>query len=123
MSTYAVFVYGTLLPGEPAHGLLAGARRLGPGRTLPAWRLYALEDYPGMVAGGRTAVAGEVWAVDAAMLRRLDEYEGYPTYYRRETIPLASGREALAYILRPEWLRPSHPPIPGGDWRAWRRGG
>ena len=55
-------------------------------------------------------VAGEVYSVDAPMLRRLDELEQHPVLYQRDKItvtvtPDTSGetpqtRECWAYLLR-----------------------
>ena len=64
MKTTKVFTYGTLLKGEPNHGLLAEARLVGEARTEPVFDLINLGAFPGMVAGGSTAVRGEIYEVD-----------------------------------------------------------
>ena len=64
-----VFVYGTLLAGEPNHRVLAGARLVANARTEPAFELRDLGPFPGLVSGGAHAVAGEVYEVDEATLR------------------------------------------------------
>jgi len=86
-----VFVYGTLKMGCRNHIQLAGQQYLGPARTAPGFRLFDLGDYPGMVAQAddRLGVVGEVWSVDDACLRRLDDFEGLSQgLYQRRPIPL-----------------------------------
>ena len=112
-----VFIYGTLLPGEGNHELLATALRIGAARTLPVYELVDLDAYPAMVAGGGTAIAGEVWEVDAATLDALDRLEEHPGYYYRETIQLEDGQEALVYLLL-EGEVTGLPRIASGDWCA-----
>ena len=52
--------------------------QVGLARTQPGLRLYDLGGYPGIVAQAedRDGVVGEVWSVDDAALKRLDEFEG-----------------------------------------------
>lgn len=117
MSTRRIFVYGTLLRGFPAHELMAGARFVGTARTAPAFELVDLGPYPGLLAQGATAVAGEVYDVPESLLARLDDYEG-PDYDRRP-IELEDGTEVEAWVLRPEHAR-GHARIPTGRWAVNR---
>jgi gamma-glutamylaminecyclotransferase len=113
---HRVFVYGTLLAGEVNHCLLDGAPLLGPWRTLPRYTLYDLGAYPGVAAGGCTAIVGEVYAVDTQRLARLDTLEEYPRLYDREPILTAYGC-AWIYLYRGRLA--DRPAIPGGDWRVY----
>ena len=115
-----MFVYGTLLSGEPNHDLLAAARFLGPARSAPCFALVSLGAYPAMVRAGNVAVVGELYEVSADTLRVLDHLEGHPDLYQREDIRLADGRGALAYLLNRE-RGADRPQIPGGDWRNHQR--
>ncbi len=115
-----VFVYGSLLQGEANHRLLAEAAYRGPGRTEPAYRLVDLGPYPGLVAGGRVAVAGEVYRAPRHLLAALDTLEDHPQVYVRTAIRLDDGREVLAYLLRPA-LAEARPEVLPGDWRGYRR--
>jgi gamma-glutamylcyclotransferase (GGCT)/AIG2-like uncharacterized protein YtfP len=113
---HRVFVYGTLLRGEVNHHLLAGACCLGPHRTEPRFTLLVLGAYPGLVGGGDTAVHGEVYSVDAAGLRRLDQLEDYPRLYHRKVIQTAYGK-AWVYLYR--GARRDRPHLADGDWRRY----
>ena len=117
-----VFVYGTLLSGEPNHFLLRGQPLVGEARTRARFNLVSLGAYPALVAGGEVAVHGEVYDVDAETLAALDRLEGYPGFYTREPVELDGGvsGEALAYLLPPERVAGS-PEISHGDWKAWRK--
>ena len=110
-----VFVYGTLMAGEPNHRLLQRAKWIGLARTEPCYVLLDLGAYPGMVTGGTTAVAGEVYEVDKETLAALDRLEGHPTFYRRTAIRLEDGRVIETYLY--QRAQGNHRELPGGDWR------
>ena len=115
-----VFVYGTLKHGGTNHAFLAGQKFLGPVRTQPGFTLYSLGDYPGMVrAPGDTAgVAGELWAVDDACLKQLDELEGVADgLYERVPLRLVPPHtdhlvETYLYLGSLEGR-----PLLGSDWK------
>ena len=109
-----LFVYGTLRTGMPNHGQVASARLVGLVRTRPSYTLFDLDDYPGMARGGRTAVVGELYEVDDALLAELDSFEGHPHLFTRESVALEDGA-AQAYFLGPYAGR-EHPTIYSGDW-------
>lgn len=111
-----VFVYGTLMNGERNHALIATSTCVGEGRTVPAFELADMGTFPALVAGGRLAVSGEVWEVDASTLARIDELEEVPTLYQRKRIPLEDGRVVDAYLMPSEATRNSRR-IECGDWR------
>ena len=86
-----LFVYGTLKPGCSNHHFLSGQKFIGKAETAPGFRLFELDGHPGMVARAedQDGVEGEVWAVDAEALVRLDGLEGLAEgMYRREAVPL-----------------------------------
>ncbi len=115
-----VFVYGTLLAGEGNHRLLANAKLVGEARTEPAFELRDLGYFPGLVRGGACSVVGEVYAVDAETLARLDALEGHPRFYRRTRIALADGTNVETYLLTPEQVE-GRPVIVSGNWRSRRK--
>ncbi|MEQ8764569.1 MAG: gamma-glutamylcyclotransferase family protein [Planctomycetota bacterium] len=115
-----MFVYGSLLPGEPSHGRLSAAARLGEDRTLPECSLFDLGDWPALVLVGASSVRGEVFEVKDSELSELDAFEGHPELFRRERLTLASGREAFVYVFARD-IADGARVIPSGDWRRWRR--
>ena len=93
-----IFVYGTLKRGQLRHFYLAGegAVFVAEARTAPSYVLYQPPqgDYPCMVedrAEG-AAIEGELWDVPDACLQMLDEIEGHPDLFRRQTIQLADAQ-------------------------------
>src|SRR5690242_7633666 len=101
---HLLFVYGTLMRGDTNAHIMAGAHYVGAACTAAHFTLYDLGDYPAAVAGGHTAIKGELFTVDAAQLRRIDVFEDHPTLYRRETIRLMDGSHASIYLLPPTMI-------------------
>ncbi len=108
-----LFVYGTLRRGEAHHQLLGKARYLGRHRTARRYTMLDLGGFPAIVALGRDAVVGEVFAIGAGLLARLDAYEDCPREYARTRIDTRFGK-AWVYIYRRR--PPRARTILGGDW-------
>jgi gamma-glutamylcyclotransferase (GGCT)/AIG2-like uncharacterized protein YtfP len=114
-----VFVYGTLKRGERNHHVLAAAQPLGPAVTQEA--RFTLREYPSASSPGRLSpsvetggahrIAGELYAVDADVLARLDTLERVGVDYRRQAIPLASGEMAEIYLRAAASRRPALPEL------------
>ena len=121
MEMTRVFVYGSLRRGQGNHKVIAGAAYLGTARTVQEFTLYDLGPFPALVPDGRTAVMGEVYEVDEALLARLDRFEGCPGLYQRHAIMLADGALAHAYVQRLDQVR-GRAKIPSGDWVERGRG-
>jgi gamma-glutamylcyclotransferase (GGCT)/AIG2-like uncharacterized protein YtfP len=115
-----VFVYGTLLAGEPNHRLLGYARFVGEARTEPGFELRDFGAFPAIVRGGDGSVVGEVYEVDGTTLASLDRLEGHPRFYRRTGIVLEDGALVEAYLLAPEQVA-GRPVITSGNWRLRRK--
>jgi gamma-glutamylcyclotransferase (GGCT)/AIG2-like uncharacterized protein YtfP len=94
-----VFVYGSLKRGFSNHRLLAGQSFIATGHTQPRYKLYALGDFPGMIAvaeGGRS-IEGEIWSVDPVCLARLEILEDTARgMYARVPIPLLPPNNTLS---------------------------
>lgn len=112
-----VFVYGTLLSGEPNHYLLDDLDWIGEAQTAPLFTLVSLGYFPAMLKGGDTRVLGEIYDVAPATLAALDRLEGHPSFYRRQPIKLADGTSVITYLL-PRKQAQSYPKINNGDWRT-----
>jgi gamma-glutamylcyclotransferase (GGCT)/AIG2-like uncharacterized protein YtfP len=112
---HRLFVYGTLRRGEYNHHVLGNAPLLGLYRTPPHYTMLNLGRYPAVIAGGRTAIKGEVYALNKALLARLDSLEHYPEEYLRESIATPYG-SAWIYLYR-HLPTPDTPLITSGDWR------
>lgn len=112
-----IFVYGSLRRGGYNHGLLRRARFLGYERTAREYTMVDLGRYPGVLSGGGTAVLGEVYAVSAATISRLDRLEDYPRSYDRRRIPTRSG-DAWLYVYRLSSRGARR--VRSGDWIRYR---
>jgi len=111
-----LFVYGTLLSGEPSHDRLANAEPLGACRTAPMFDLIDLGPYPALVAGGETSVSGELYLLKRSELLALDVFEEVPILYQRIVIPLDDDSQAHTYVMARDQVR-GRRRLHGGDWR------
>jgi gamma-glutamylaminecyclotransferase len=115
---FVLFVYGTLLSGEPSHELLGdGARALGPAKTPPEFYLVDLGPYPALVMGGPTSIVGELYEVSAPTLAAIDVHEQVPILFKRMQIALDDGTLAEAYMLDADQVR-GRRRLRSGDWRG-----
>lgn len=116
-----LFVYGTLMSGEPYHHrLMEKARFLCKTKTAPSFHLVDLGTYPGLVEGGETPVVGELYEIDEALQTVIDRLEGHPHLYHRTSICLEGGEEVTAYLL-PRKAAQRFPVVPDGDWKKYQR--
>lgn len=113
---HRIFVYGTLLAGEPNHQLLARSELLGPAQTKGEFVMLDLGGFPGVIVGTETKIVGEVYLVDDETLCHLDRLEGHPRVYRRTPIELEDEGKAEMYILNSRGR--TERTIPSGSWRA-----
>jgi gamma-glutamylcyclotransferase (GGCT)/AIG2-like uncharacterized protein YtfP len=111
-----MFFYGTLLPGERDHALLANAQPLGPALTEPSYQLVELNVYAALVPDGKVAVHGELYALDLEARRQIDVSRQVPVLFQRAKIRLADGSEAETYFMNADQVRGKRR-LPHGDWR------
>jgi gamma-glutamylcyclotransferase (GGCT)/AIG2-like uncharacterized protein YtfP len=95
MTCIRLFVYGSLCKGKLHHGELCDSLFLGSSVTQPGYRLVERGAYPALVPGEQ-AINGELYAVDTALVSKLDAFEG--DGYRRKPVRLADATEAEAYF-------------------------
>ena len=97
-----VFVYGTLMSGQPAEDMLGDEAIIGGDAILKNYAMYDLGSFPGVVPMEGEQVVGEVYFVDDDTLSRLDRYESEGSLYRREDVRviMADGRrvDAMVYV-------------------------
>jgi gamma-glutamylcyclotransferase (GGCT)/AIG2-like uncharacterized protein YtfP len=86
-----LFVYGSLKYGQSGNYLLDGQEFVRPAQTIPLYRLFGLGWHPGLVVdrSAGLAVKGELWSVDEECLAKLDEYEGVPHWFTRDSVGIA----------------------------------
>lgn len=124
MSTFNLFAYGTLRPGQPqAARLLAGCTPAGEAHVGGV--LYDIEGkYPALLLYGDAPVHGVIWRCPADLLLRLDEYEGHTEgLFRRVAVEARNGAGRVpcwAYVAGPALSRRLVPErrIVGGRWPA-----
>ena len=90
-ASHLIFVYGTLKQGLCRSHFLTGQVFYREARTLPRYRMFNCGTYPGLklASTGGLSIVGELWAVDAECLARLDREEGVDEgLYVRGTIEL-----------------------------------
>ncbi|WP_178861283.1 gamma-glutamylcyclotransferase family protein [Thiomicrorhabdus cannonii] len=104
-----VFTYGSLMYA-PVWSQIVSGRYASVDGIVSGYRRFAVlgEDYPGVVqAGADAAVSGRVYlGVNAADLRRLDEFEG--EYYFRDVCVMSTPQgevEVQLYVIKPEYSR------------------
>ncbi len=114
---FKLFVYGSFLEGEPDHGLIAGAERIGAVVTRTGYTLVELNGpLAGMIEGGDGAVVGELYSVDYATLAACDAKRDHPRLFRRGNVVLEDGSQAHAYFLDADQVR-GRRRVRSGDWR------
>jgi len=114
-----IFVYGTLLRGEANHPELSDAAFVRSACTEARYELVDLGGYPALLEDGDTAVSGEVYDVNSALLARLDRFEEVPALYERKPVALIDGH-IEAYVMSRDRAGGA-PRIEDGDWRAVAR--
>ncbi|GDY29728.1 allophanate hydrolase-related protein [Gandjariella thermophila] len=117
-----MFLNGTAMSGQPDHATIASATPLGPARTAPHYRFFAVRDaFPGLlpVRTGGGSIEGELYEMtDELLLHGLLPEE--PPELELGTIELADGRTVNAMRLRPDRLDPADKVVDITDLGGWR---
>lgn len=104
---HLVYVYGTLRKDQWNHYLLNTSQFIGFAKTKEKYALFG----SGIPFLSRTTaisqITGEVYSVDDATLRRLDELEGHPDFYERALaeVLLQDGTAVEAWIYFHDTVR------------------
>ena len=125
VSPTALFVYGTLMPGQRAHDLVAAHVASAQPATTDGW-LYAFPaGYPGLLDRPGHRVHG--WVLEllrpAEVLPVLDRYEGDDYVRGIRAIALSDDRsiDAWCYRLADPALIAGAEPIPSGSWIQYQQ--
>jgi Gamma-glutamyl cyclotransferase, AIG2-like len=120
-----MFLNGTAMSGQKDHHAIAGARFIGPARTAPRYRFYAVRDeYPGLfpVASDGVEVVGELYEMtEAVLFASLLPEE--PPELEIGTIALSDGSIVNSMQLQPERLVDTDKVVDIsvlGGWRAYQ---
>jgi gamma-glutamylcyclotransferase (GGCT)/AIG2-like uncharacterized protein YtfP len=115
-SVHRLFVYDTILAGEPDHALLRGAELVAITKTEAAFHLVDLGAYGALVPDGNVAVLGELYLVDRATCIAIDVRREVPILFQRCTLRLDDGSVVESHVLSPDQVR-GRRRIASGDWR------
>ena len=102
--TRLLFIYVTLKRGFCRANFLSGQQFLGVARSQPKYRMFDCGTYPGLkpFPGDGMSIRGEMWAVDAECLTRLDREEGvHEGLYARapiEIVPELSSSVDVSHV-------------------------
>lgn len=97
-----LFVYGTLKKGCKNHRVLNGIPLKA--KAITNGELINLGPFPGFTPmpanSNRNPVQGELYEVTDDQLRRFDRFEGVPSLYFRQEIPVIdeTGLHEMAYV-------------------------
>jgi gamma-glutamylcyclotransferase (GGCT)/AIG2-like uncharacterized protein YtfP len=121
-----LFVYGTLLTGQPAFDLIAAASIRAASARVAGLSMYNVGRYP-MATPGAGELIGELhWLYTqlyAQLLVDLKAYEG-PEYTRRRCLArlVEDNTSVEAWVFVGEQAYGARfPAIAHGDWRRWLR--
>jgi gamma-glutamylcyclotransferase (GGCT)/AIG2-like uncharacterized protein YtfP len=133
-----LFVYGSLRRGFPNHFLLEKSIYMGTYSTVDKYYMIGQvsKSFPYVVAEAEfegqpsTHIIGELYDIDADVLKDLDDLEGHPDFYTRRLVRATDELgnniySAYVYILEnPEIIRGlknnnRFELVPSGDWRVY----
>lgn len=121
-----VAVYGSLRSGMGNHVLLEHVQDHKVGHVL-GYDMYSCGGFPALVPSRYGVATVEVYEVDDATLRRLDQLEGYSNGYQgfydrtTENIVLEGGGAVQAYVYFMHEA-PSSVHVESGDWVKFKKG-
>lgn len=119
----ALFCVGGHMSGLPLNHQITslGGRFVRTATTVPAYRMYALGNRPGMLrADGGAAVGGEVWALPTTAIGALLAQVPPPLGFG--TVQLADG-PCLGFLAEPSGVARGLEITQFGGWRDWLAAG
>ncbi len=122
MASVRMFLNGTAMSGQKDHHCIGDSVFLGPRRTAPGYRFYAVRDeFPGLVpveAGG-ASIEGELYEIDEAVLRQ-SLLPAEPRELEFGEITLDDGETVHAMLLQRERIAPGDSVVDIADLGGWR---
>ncbi len=117
MSRKEYFAYGSNLNFEQMAYRCPEATVVGTAK-LDGYELAFRRGYLTILPKEGASVEGLIWSVTDHDESQLDCYEGYPTFYDKETMTVTdasgTGHAVLIYIMEEPWC--SRPQEPGGNY-------
>ena len=119
---FLVAVYGSLRKGMGNHPLLErGDATFLSAERITGWDMYSMGGFPFISpATEQSEIKIEVYKVNHTTMLRLDQLEGYPSFYDRKLVHTTKGL-AWIYFIQGNNLS-KYPPVASGDWVLFRRG-
>ena len=98
LSTYTVFVYGTLLQGEKNHDFYLSESNYSGKAHITGFDMYDIGCFPGIVPGD-SMVKGELYVISKDTLSELDYLEGEGSLYVRRCVPAMAENGETSFSL------------------------
>lgn len=116
-----LFVYGTLRRDGINSITKQYPNSFFIGSSFVNGRLYDMGGYPAIILNETAgAVIGEVYKIDDATFRALDEFEANDDYHRELISVSVDGKTIECWIYRPRpELCEDKPRVESGDWIAY----
>ena len=111
-----VAVYGSLRKGLHNSYLLNNAKPLGT-EVITGFKMFSLGSFPFISTKDATdtdSITIEVYEVNQSEFRRLDQLEGFPSFYNRTLVDTTHGKAWIYFIDNYE--NSVHKPVVHGDW-------
>ena len=118
-----VFVYGSLRKGFGNNRLLQGQEFLRASATEDKFLMYSMGGFPAVdTSVDSNQIQGELYEVNPEGMARLDRLEGYPSFYDRKEVKLATGETAWVYFIDEFHKRygSNYETVENGDWKEYR---
>jgi len=123
---YVVFVYGSLRKGMGNHILLRNSEFIHNDIMMYPGIMVSMGAFPAVVKTNDDIrqIRGELYSVDEEIMTRLDQLEGYPSFYNREQRQTKSDVLAwIYYIENNSYGSKRRDIVDNGDWLQHRSGG
>jgi len=113
-----VFVYGSLLSKLSNHRVLGDSKMITKD-SINGFTMYSLGPFPALVLNENSSVeiSGEVYEVDSNTMTRLDNLEGYPSFYDRMEVTTNNGHQAFVYYIKGNRLYDVE--VESGNWKEF----